>query len=208
MPFYRKRVWAGLYLLLIFFVAAALFYSFLQQNRLDTDLTSLLPDDGQNTQAQQMAKMRMNQRMNRDIVVLVGSKSPDKAVEAAQMIQQKWQDSHIFQSVTGKLEPDIAALQASMQRLSLAVVSEQSWRNIINQPEEAFARQAQTLVNPFAERSILPVDQDWLGLGNIIMHQASQDGPVYYNFQTGWLNIDDGDTTWVLLRARLPEKPD
>lgn len=206
MPFYRKRVWAGLYLLLIFFVAVALFYSFLQQNRLDTDLTSLLPDDGQNTQAQQMAKMRMNQRMNRDIVVLVGSKSPDKAVEAAQIIQQKWQDSHIFQSVTGKLEPDVAALQASMQRLSLAVVSEQSWRNIINQPEEAFARQAQTLVNPFAERSILPVDQDWLGLGNIIMHQASQDGPVYYNFQTGWLNIDDGDTTWVLLRARLPEK--
>ncbi|WP_239374061.1 MMPL family transporter [Snodgrassella gandavensis] len=206
MPFYRKRIWAWLYLLLILCVAAALLCSWLQQNRLDTDLTSLLPADGQNIQAQQLAKIRMNQRMNRDIVVLLGSDSPEKAMAAAHMLQKKWQDSGVFEAVTGKIEPDVAALQANMQRLRLAVVAEASWRNIMNQPRDAFTRQAQALVNPFAERSVLPIEQDWLGLGNIIMHQASQDGPVFYNVQTGWLNIDDGKTTWILLRARLPEK--
>ncbi|MCO6516448.1 MAG: MMPL family transporter, partial [Snodgrassella sp.] len=206
MPFYRKPIWAWLYLLLILCVAVALLCSWLQQNRLDTDLTSLLPAEGQNTQAQQLAKVRMNQRMNRDMVVLLSSDSPDKTLAAAHMLQKKWQDSGVFEAVTGKIEPDVAALQANIQRLRLAVVSENSWRHIMNQPREAFARQAQALVNPFAERSVLPAEQDWLGLGNIVMHQASQDGPVFYNIQTGWLNIDDGDTTWVLLRARLPEK--
>lgn len=206
MPFYRKPIWAWLYLLLILCVAVALLCSWLQQNRLDTDLTSLLPAEGQNTQAQQLAKVRMNQRMNRDMVVLLSSDSPDKTLVAAHMLQKKWQDSGVFEAVTGKIEPDVAALQANIQRLRLAVVSENSWRHIMNQPREAFARQAQALVNPFAERSVLPAEQDWLGLGNIVMHQASQDGPVFYNIQTGWLNIDDGDTTWVLLRARLPEK--
>lgn len=206
MPFYRKPIWAWLYLLLILCVAVALLCSWLQQNRLDTDLTSLLPAEGQNIQAQQLAKVRMNQRMNRDMVVLLSSDSPDKTLAAAHMLQKKWQDSGVFEAVTGKIEPDVAALQANIQRLRLAVVSENSWRHIMNQPREAFARQAQALVNPFAERSVLPAEQDWLGLGNIVMHQASQDGPVFYNIQTGWLNIDDGDTTWVLLRARLPEK--
>ncbi|MCO6513358.1 MAG: MMPL family transporter [Snodgrassella sp.] len=206
MPFYRKPIWAWLYLLLILCVAVALLCSWLQQNRLDTDLTSLLPAEGQNIQAQQLAKVRMNQRMNRDMVVLLSSDSPDKTLVAAHMLQKKWQDSGVFEAVTGKIEPDVAALQANIQRLRLAVVSENSWRHIMNQPREAFARQAQALVNPFAERSVLPAEQDWLGLGNIVMHQASQDGPVFYNIQTGWLNIDDGDTTWVLLRARLPEK--
>lgn len=206
MPFYRKPIWAWLYLLLILCVAVALLCSWLQQNRLDTDLTSLLPAEGQNTQAQQLAKVRMNQRMNRDMVVLLSSDSPDKTLAAAHMLQKKWQDSGVFEAVTGKIEPDVATLQANIQRLRLAVVSENSWRHIMNQPREAFARQAQALVNPFAERSVLPAEQDWLGLGNIVMHQASQDGPVFYNIQTGWLNIDDGDTTWVLLRARLPEK--
>lgn len=206
MPFYRKPILAWLYLLLILCVAVALLCSWLQQNRLDTDLTSLLPAEGQNIQAQQLAKVRMNQRMNRDMVVLLSSDSPDKTLAAAHMLQKKWQDSGVFEAVTGKIEPDVAALQANIQRLRLAVVSENSWRHIMNQPREAFARQAQALVNPFAERSVLPAEQDWLGLGNIVMHQASQDGPVFYNIQTGWLNIDDGDTTWVLLRARLPEK--
>ncbi|MCO6508290.1 MAG: MMPL family transporter [Snodgrassella sp.] len=206
MPFYRKPIWAWLYLLLILCVAVALLCSWLQQNRLDTDLTSLLPAEGQNIQAQQLAKVRMNQRMNRDMVVLLSSDSPDKTLAAAHMLQKKWQDSGVFEAVTGKIEPDVAALQANIQRLRLAVVSENSWRHIMNQPREAFARQAQALVNPFAERSVLPAEQDWLGLGNIVMHQASQDGPVFYNIETGWLNIDDGDTTWVLLRARLPEK--
>ncbi|WP_239366155.1 MMPL family transporter [Snodgrassella communis] len=206
MPFYRKPIWAWLYLLLILCVAVALLCSWLQQNRLDTDLTSLLPAEGQNIQAQQLAKVRMNQRMNRDMVVLLSSDSPDKTLAAAHMLQKKWQDSGVFEAVTGKIEPDVAALQANIQRLRLAVVSENSWRHIMNQPREAFARQAQALVNPFAERSVLPAEQDWLGLGNIVMHQASQDGPVFYNIQTGWLNIDDGDTTWVLLWARLPEK--
>ncbi|WMY91699.1 MMPL family transporter [Snodgrassella communis] len=206
MPFYRKPIWAWLYLLLILCVAVALLCSWLQQNRLDTDLTSLLPAEGQNTQAQQLAKVRMNQRMNRDMVVLLSSDSPDKTLAAAHMLQKRWQDSGVFEAVTGKIEPDVAALQVNIQRLRLAVVSENSWRHIMNQPREAFARQAQALVNPFAERSVLPAEQDWLGLGNIVMHQASQDGPVFYNIQTGWLNIDDGDTTWVLLRARLPEK--
>ncbi|PIT50252.1 hypothetical protein BHC46_00930 [Snodgrassella alvi] len=206
MPFYRKPIWAWLYLLLILCVAVALLCSWLQQNRLDTDLTSLLPAEEQNIQAQQLAKVRMNQRMNRDMVVLLSSDSPDKTLAAAHMLQKKWQDSGVFEAVTGKIEPDVTALRANIQRLRLAVVSENSWRHIMNQPREAFARQAQALVNPFAERSVLPAEQDWLGLGNIVIHQASQDGPVFYNIQTGWLNIDDGDTTWVLLRARLPEK--
>lgn len=206
MPFYRKRIWTWLYLLLILCVAISLLCSWLQKNRLDTDLISLLPSNGQNTQAQQLAAKRMNQRMNRDIVILLSSDSADKTISAAQMLQKKWQASGIFQTVTGKIEPDVEALKATMQRLQLAVVSENSWRHIINDPKSAFAQQTQVLVNPFAERSILSPDQDWLGLGNIIMHQASPDGPIFYNVQTGWLNIEENGKTWILLRARLPEK--
>lgn len=206
MPFYRKPFWRWLYLLFILLVFAALVLAWQQSNRLDTDLTSLLPRESQTIQAQLMAKERMNRRMNRDIVVLVGSNNAEVAMAAAESIQSKWQNAHLFQFVSGKTQPDLAALQADIRRLSLAVVPADIWSAIIQKPSAAFTKQAQALVNPFNGVGIVPVEQDWLGLSTAIMHNISQDSLVFFNAETGWLNIEDGEKTWVLLRARLPEK--
>lgn len=205
MPFYRKRLWRWLYLLFILVVVTVLLFSCLQRTILDTDLSSLLPKDAQSVQAKLVAKDRINRRMNRDILVLVGSHKGDDALVAAEAVQKKWQNSQIFVSVTGKIEPELVKMQADMRRLSLAIVPASTWDAIVHEPATAFSKQAKALVNPFAG-GVLPVEEDWLGLSSAIMQQVSHNSPVFFNAQTGWLNIEDGDTTWVLLRARLPEK--
>lgn len=205
-PFYRKRIFAYLYLLLI--VAAGLFLGSIwsQQKRFETDLNSLLPAQSQLSVAQQQAEARMSQRMNRDMVIVLGSESAKQAEAAAMAVENLWRQSGLFQTVTGNIEPDVTQVQAQIQPLQLASVPSSVWQEIQRHPEAAFAKQAMALVNPFAQTSVLPIEQDWLGLSGSIVANAQQDSPVFWNAQTGWLTIEQENKTWIVLRARLPEQ--
>lgn len=206
MHFYRKGVWAWLYIAALIMVLIAVFWHGLAINRLETDLTGLLPREHALSAAHQAAEKRMNQRLNRDVLVLIGGKKIEEVEIAAQTLQKHWQNSGLFESVSGKIFPDLDKLRADATAMQIATLSQEKWLKLQQYPQQEFAFQAQALVNPFAQNGVIAVQQDWLGLKRAVLDKVVQDRAVSWNAQTGWLNIIDGEKTWLLLRARLPEK--
>lgn len=203
-PFYRKRIWAFAYLFVVVLATVFLLKAWLVQNRLETDLGSLLPQQAV-SEAQKQAEWRMSKRLNQDLLIVLGHSDVEKLDEFAQKITQKWQGSRLFAEVTGQINPDLDDLQAAMRQLQIASIGEADWQKMMANPGARFNQQAQALVNPFTQSGALPVQEDWLGLSQHVLQSAVQDSPVFWHAQLGWLSIEEQGKTWFLLRARLPE---
>lgn len=204
-PFYRKRIWALVYLLGVLLALVSLLNAWQTENRLETDLGSLLPQQ-EVSDVYKLAEQRMNKRLNQDLLILLGSSDLDRLNQFAHKTARQWQDSQLFADVTGQFDPDLHDVRGALRPLQIASVNQADWQNLMLNPTARFNHQAQALVNPFAQSGALPVQEDWLGLSHLVLKNAAQDSPVFWDAQRGWLSIEEQDKTWFLLRARLPEQ--
>ena len=194
-----RRTYTALSALLCLF----LIYAFATGNRLQTDLTALLPADAQPDALLTAADKAGEAQLNTQVVLLAGSADADTAFQTASEIAQTWRGSGVFESVDSSITPDLDAVRADMQKLGLAVLPQEQARLIFEEPKRYFQTRAEDAANPFAAPSPLSLEQDWLGFGRFVAAKANPQSRLQWNMDNGMLYTEADGQTWVWLRGRL-----
>lgn len=172
-------------------------------NWLETDLKALLPTEQKWTAQQVRADQIQEAQLNRQVVFLVGSQEPAKAFQVADELAEKLRTSGLFSKVFAKNEPDLTSLQAEIQQLKWAVLPEKERLALLENPQGYFQTLAESIANPFGERNLLPLEQDWLGLGRFAVSSGLALSKVRWDANTGSVFVESEGKTWSLIRAEL-----
>ena len=148
------------------------------------------------------AEQRMQEPLNREMLVLVGSADRQQAIASAQQLGEQWQASGLFEKVQWNLQADLPALREQLLRGRLAMLSKDDRTQLIQHPDAFIQQRVQTLFDPFTGFSLVPSQDDWLGLTARIQNSQPPRGAVQLDIGSGALIADADGKSWVLLRAR------
>ncbi|KNX76011.1 membrane protein [Pseudomonas sp. 250J] len=191
------RLFAGLLLIML----AVAGWQWHRGAPLSADLMTLLPGATQDPLVKQ-AEQRMQEPLNRELLVLVGHSQREQAVALAQRLAGQWQASGLFEKVQWSLQTDLQALRSQLLQGRVAMLSTHDRQLLAEQPDAFVEQRLQSLFDPFAGFSLVASQDDWLGLTGRI--QQSQPKPVNVQLDTasGALVAEADGQQWVLLRAR------
>ena len=148
------------------------------------------------------AEERMQEPLNREMLVLVGHADRQHAIDLAQQLGEKWQASGLFEKVQWNLQTDIPGLRQQLLQGRLAMLSPADRSELIEQPQAFIQQRVQSLFDPFTGFSLVPSQDDWLGLTGRIQNSQPQHGSVQLDLGSGALIANADGKSWVLLRAR------
>ncbi|MBV4505192.1 hypothetical protein HU751_010045 [Pseudomonas sp. BW13M1] len=191
------RLFAGLLLIML----AVAGWQWHRGAPLSADLMTLVPGATQDPLVKQ-AEQRMQEPLNRELLVLVGHSQREQAVALAQRLAGRWQASGLFEKVQWSLQTDLQALRSQLLQGRVAMLSTHDRQLLAEQPDAFVEQRLQSLFDPFAGFSLVASQDDWLGLTGRI--QQSQPKPVNVQLDTasGALVAEADGQQWVLLRAR------
>ena len=148
------------------------------------------------------AEQRMQEPLNREMLVLVGHTDRQQAVAMAQKLGEQWQASGLFEKVQWNLQADLPALRTQLLQGRLAMLSTEDRQQLIEHPDAFIQQRVQALFDPFTGFTLVPSQEDWLGLTGRIQNSQPQHGAVQLDIGSGALIADADGKSWVLLRAR------
>ncbi|NBB36923.1 hypothetical protein GVN25_24455, partial [Pseudomonas sp. BC115LW] len=148
------------------------------------------------------AEQRMQEPLNREILVLVGHPQRSQAIQMTQTLGAQWQASGLFEKVQWDLQADLPALRSQLLQGRLAMLSKTDRQQLVEQPDAFIQQRLQALFDPFSGFSLVPSQDDWLGLTGRIQNSQPQRGVVQLDIGSGALIADADGKSWVLLRAR------
>ena len=191
------RLFAGLLLIML----AVAGWQWHRGAPLSADLMTLVPGATQDPLVKQ-AEQRMQEPLNRELLVLVGHPQREQAVALAERLAGQWQASGLFEKVQWSVQTDLQALRGQLLQGRLAMLSARDRQLLVEQPDAFIEQRLQSLFDPFAGFSLVASQDDWLGLTGRI--QQSQPKPVNVQLDTasGALVAEADGQQWVLLRAR------
>ncbi len=198
-----ERGWAALYLLAL---AGLLLFSIWQltaRQPVHTDLLDLLPPDRSQSNIEQKAQDAVRQSLNQQIVVLTGATDSAKALAAAERQARQWSDSHLFERVDLHVSGDIDSLREQLIQMDQAGLSAQLRESLAHDPKAWFEQRAQRIASPLGEQSLVPADQDWLGLTAPLAQKLQSVSSVHYDIASNTMQAEADGRTWYLMRARL-----
>lgn len=164
----------------------------------------LLPEQQRQTELQQRADEVQERRLNRQVIALVGATSPEVAFSQAKSVASLWRQSHLFQQVESEQQPELAHLRREIAQLRLALLPQSVRHQLLTHPRQYFQQYVQQLADPFAQRNLLPLEQDWLGFGRFALTQSQPFSAIRWHPENGMLYVRQEGVTWVLLRGILP----
>jgi predicted exporter len=164
------------------------------------DMLALLPA-GSGDALMQQAEQRMQEPLNRDLLLLIGHPQRDRAIALVQQVGEQWRSSGHFAQVQWDIDSDLGALRDYLQRNRLALLPATDRQLLLEQPQQLIAQRAAQLFDPFASFSLLPIEQDWLGLGARAQQALNPDSRVQADLSSGALLVEQDGMTWALLRA-------
>lgn len=165
------------------------------------DMLALLPQGAGDAWVQR-AEQRMQEPLNREVLLLVGHTDAGRAQALAQQIAERWQGEPRFERVQWSLQADLPALRQQLQDSRLALLPRADRRLLEQAPERFIAQRAERLFDPFSAVALVPAEDDWLGIAGLAQKALVPASRVQTELASGALQVQDGDTTWVLLRAR------
>ncbi|MDZ4018794.1 MMPL family transporter [Pseudomonas sichuanensis] len=168
---------------------------------LSADLMTLVPGATQDPQVLR-AEQRMQDPLNREMLVLVGHPEREQALALAERLAARWQGSGLFEKVQWSLQTDLSALRAQLLQGRLALLSANDREQLITQPQAFIEQRVQSLFDPFAGFSLVPSQDDWLGLTGRIQNSQPMPVNVHLDTASGALVAEADGQQWVLLRAR------
>ena len=168
---------------------------------LSADLMTLVPGSSPDA-LEQRAEQRMQEPLNRELLVLVGHKDRAKAVGLAQRLGQQWQASGLFEKVQWNLQADLPAVRQQLLQGRLTMLGSADRKQLLEAPGAFIQQRVQSLFDPFAGFSLVPSEDDWLGLAGRIQNSQQRHGLVQLDIASGALVADADGISWVLLRAR------
>jgi predicted exporter len=190
-----------LFLLLLLAVLALAGWQWRNGPPLSANLMELVP--GSTPDALELrAEERMQEPLNREMLVLVGHTDRQHAVDLAKQLGEQWQASGLFEKVQWNLQADLPALRQQLMQGRLAMLSPTDRDQLIDAPEAFIQQRVQSLFDPFTGFSLVPSQDDWLGLTGRIQNSQPQHGSVQLDIGSGALIATAEGKSWVLLRAR------
>jgi predicted exporter len=196
-----ERLLPRLFLILLVAVLALAGWQWRQGAPLSANLMELVPG-GTPDALELQAEQRMQEPLNREMLVLVGHADRQQALAMAQQLAEHWQASGLFEKVQWNLQADLPALREQLLRGRLAMLSARDREQLIEQPDAFIQQRVQSLFDPFTGFSLVPSQDDWLGLTGRIQNSQPQHGAVQLDIGSGALIADADGKSWVLLRAR------
>jgi predicted exporter len=190
-----------LFLILLLAVLALAGWQWRDGAPLSANLMELVP--GTAPEALELhAEQRMQEPLNREMLVLVGHKDRQQAIAMAQKLGEQWQASGVFEKVQWTLQADLPALRSQLLQGRLAMLSAPDRQQLIEHPDAFIQQRVQALFDPFTGFSLVPSQDDWLGLTGRIQNSQPQHGSVQLDIGSGTLVADADGKSWVMLRAR------
>ncbi|MBA1202380.1 hypothetical protein G7009_11515 [Pseudomonas capeferrum] len=168
---------------------------------LTADLMSLVPGATQDPTVQR-AEQRIQEPLNREILVLVGHPERQRALDLARQLGEQWQASGLFEKVQWSLQTDLQALRQQLLQGRLAMLSSADRKQLIEQPQRFIEQRIKSLFDPFAGVSLVASQDDWLGLTGRIQESQPRPANVQLDTASGALVAESDGRNWVLLRAR------
>jgi len=199
LPSERRLPW--LFLILLLAVVALGAWQWRDGPPLSANLMELVPGTHPDA-VEQRAEQRMQEPLNREMLVLVGHADRQEAVAMAQTLGKQWQVSGLFEKVQWNLQADLPALRTQLLQGRLAMLSADDRQLLIEHPDAFIQQRVQALFDPFTGFSLVPSQDDWLGLTGRIQNSQPQHGAVQLDIGSGALIADADGKSWVLLRAR------
>lgn len=196
-----ERMLPRLFLILLLAVLALAGWQWRDGAPLSANLMELVPGTAPDA-LELRAEQRMQEPLNREMLVLVGHTDRQQAVAMAQTLGEQWQASGLFEKVQWNLQADLPALRTQLLQGRLAMLSDVDRKQLIEHPEAFIQQRVQALFDPFTGFSLVPSQDDWLGLTGRIQNSQPQHGAVQLDIGSGALIADADGKSWVLLRAR------
>ncbi len=168
---------------------------------LSADLMTLVPGATEDPLVKR-AEQRTQEPLNREILVLVGHSERDQAIALAARLGEQWQASGLFEKVQWGLQTDLAALRAQLLQGRLAMLSAADRKALTDTPQAFIQQRVQSLFDPFSGFSLVPSQDDWLGLAGRIQNSQPRPAAVQLDTASGSLIAEADGQYWVLLRAR------
>ncbi|WP_325437064.1 MMPL family transporter [Pseudomonas nitroreducens] len=168
---------------------------------LSTDLLELVPGSSRDA-LQKQAEQRMQEPLNRELIVLVGYPERDTAIAHARELAERWQASGLYEKVQWGVQADLPALREQLRTGRLALLSDDDRRQLAGEPAAFIQQRVEQLFDPFSGFGLVPNDQDWFGLALRIQHHQPLPSKVQLDIGSGALIAEDDGRSWVLLRAR------
>ena len=190
-----------IFLILLVLVLALAGWQWRDGPPLSANLMELVPGTAPDA-LELRAEQRMQEPLNREMLVLVGHADRQQAVAMAQQLGEQWQASGLFEKVQWNLQADLPALRTQLLQGRLAMLSADDRQQLIEQPEAFIQQRVQSLFDPFSGFTLVPSQEDWLGLTGRIQNSQPQHGAVQLDIGSGALVADTDGMSWVLLRAR------
>ncbi|MFJ7798576.1 MMPL family transporter [Pseudomonas sp. NPDC096950] len=190
-----------LFLILLLAVLALAGWQWRDGAPLSANLMELVPGTAPDA-LELRAEQRMQEPLNREMLVLVGHTDRQQAVAMAQKLGEQWQASGLFEKVQWTLQADLPALRTQLLQGRLAMLSDVDRQQLIEHPDAFIQQRVQALFDPFTGFSLVPSQDDWLGLTGRIQNSQPQHGAVQLDIGSGALIADADGKSWVLLRAR------
>jgi len=164
------------------------------------DMLALLPAGSGDALVQQ-AEQRMQEPLNRDLLLLIGHPQRDQAIALAQQVGEQWRGSGRFAQVQWSVDSDLAALRDYLRSNRLALLPAADRQLLLEQPQQLIEQRAAQLFDTFAGFSLLPIEQDWLGLGVRAQQALNPGSRIQADLSSGALLLEEPGMTWALLRA-------
>jgi len=196
-----ERMLPRLFLILLLAVLALAGWQWRDGAPLSANLMELVPGTAPDA-LELRAEQRMQEPLNREMLVLVGHTDRQQAVAMAQKLGEQWQASGLFEKVQWTLQADLPALRTQLLQGRLAMLSDADRQQLIEHPDAFIQQRVQALFDPFTGFSLVPSQDDWLGLTGRIQNSQPQHGAVQLDIGSGALVADADGKSWVLLRAR------
>ncbi|WP_237884236.1 MMPL family transporter [Pseudomonas sp. PGPR40] len=196
-----ERMLPRLFLILLLAVLALAGWQWRDDAPLSANLMELVPGTAPDA-LELRAEQRMQEPLNREMLVLVGHKERQQAIAMAQKLGEQWQASGVFEKVQWNLQADLPALRTQLLQGRLAMLSVADRQQLIEHPDAFIQQRVQALFDPFTGFSLVPSQDDWLGLTGRIQNSQPQHGLVQLDIGSGALVADADGKSWVMLRAR------
>ncbi|RRV09390.1 hypothetical protein EGJ27_06375 [Pseudomonas sp. v388] len=201
MTLQTERLLPRLFLLILLGVMALAGWQWHDRSPLSANLMELVPGT-QTDELALSAEKRMQEPLNREMLVLVGHADRQRAIELARQLAEQWQSSGLFDKVQWSLQADLPALRTQLLQGRIAMLPDADRDQLRDNPQAFIEQRVQTLFDPFAGFSLVPGQDDWLGLTGRIQNGLPKQGSVEPDLSSGALIASADDKSWVLLRSR------
>jgi predicted exporter len=147
------------------------------------------------------AEQRMQEPLNREMLVLVGHADRQQAVAMAQKLgERNGRPAGCSKRSSGTCKPTCRRCATAARPPGDALGN--GPQQLIDHPDAFIQQRVQALFDPFTGFSLVPSQDDWLGLTGRIQNSQPQHGSVQLDIGSGALVADADGKSWVLLRAR------